>query len=418
MAGLPSVSLVCEGFVGQASTTSVGLGLADMQLAVVPGHPDVQSAEELRRNIINVTVESVIKGLTEKTNGHSYSEPEPAPEDIVFTGTFEEVNRFFYENEWGDGLPVVPPTIEKVREFLKFTERAPDEVIGVMLPDNRKATIWSVAVNGVMAGCRPEYMPILVAAAEAMADENYGVEHSGNTPGAETLLILNGPIIKQLNFNYERVVLAENEDVLAELGWQPIAADMGFKAGENVVTIARYTGGDVLASVHGENAERMMPYIADGVAKQVGWEVAFTVGMATATLRPLLILSPILARTIKNSGWTKRDVKQYLFEHARIPARKFEQYLGEYTHFIPDNRSLVDLANMRKAPRAFAESSDPDRLVPVVGKPDDFMVAVSGDPWRTNAYVFAHNGMLGYTVGKKINLPTKWDQLLREARGV
>jgi hypothetical protein len=62
MAGLPSVSLVCEGFVGQASTTSVGLGLADMQLAVVPGHPDVQSAEELRRNIINVTVESVIRG--------------------------------------------------------------------------------------------------------------------------------------------------------------------------------------------------------------------------------------------------------------------------------------------------------------------------------------------------------------------
>jgi hypothetical protein len=311
-----------------------------------------------------------------------------------------------------------------------------------------------------MAGCRPEYMPILVAAAEAMADENYGVEHSGNTPGAETLLILNGPIIKQLNFNYEqgvlrdgfqpntsigrfwrlylrniagfllhktdkgtygntwRVVLAENEDVLAELGWEPIAADMGFKAGENVVTIARYTGGDVLASVHGENAERMMPYIADGVAKQVGWEVAFTVGMATATLRPLLILSPILARTIKNSGWTKRDVKQYLFENARIPARKFEQYLGEYTHFIPDNRSLVDLANMRKAPRAFAESSDPNRMVPVVGKPDDFMVAVSGDPWRTNAYVFAHNGMLGYTVGKKINLPANWDQLLREARGV
>jgi hypothetical protein len=174
----------------------------------------------------------------------------------------------------------------------------------------------------------------------------------------------------------------------------------------------------VLASVHGENAERMMPYIADGVAKQVGWEVAFTVGMATSTMRPLLILSPILARTIKNSGWTKRDVKQYLFEHARIPARKFEQYLGEYTHFIPDNRSLVDLANMRKAPRAFAESSDPDRLVPVVGKPDDFMVAVSGDPWRTNAYVFAHNGMLGYTVGKKINLPANWDQLLREARGV
>jgi hypothetical protein len=460
LAGVPSVSLVCEGFIGQANTTSVGLGLAEMSLAVVPGHPDVQSVEELRRNIVNVTADAVIKGLTEETNGHVSAEPEPAPEEIIFSGAFEEVNRYFYENEWSDGLPIVPPTIEKVREFLKYTSRAPDETLGVSPPDNRKSTVWSVAVNGVMAGCRPEYMPILVALAEAMADPKYGVEHSGNTPGADTLIILNGPIIKQLRFNYEqgvlrdgfqantsvgrfwrlylrnlagflphktdkatygntwRVVLAENEEALAELGWDPVAADMGFKRGDNVVTISRYTGGDVLASVHGENAERLMPYVADGIAKQLGWELAFTVGMATATQRPLLILSPILAKTIKASGWSKRDIKRYLYEHARIPARKFEQYIGEYTHFIPDNRSLVDLVNMRKAPKAFAESGDPDRRVPLVGSADDFMVAVSGDPWRTNAYVFAHNGILGYPVAKRIELPGNWDELLREARGV
>jgi hypothetical protein len=430
-----------------------------MSLAVVPGHPDVQSAEELRRNIVNVTADAVIKGLTEESNGHVSAEPEPGPEEIVFTGTFEEVNRFFYENEWSDGLPIVPPSIGKVREFLKYTSRAPDDALGVSPPDNRKSTVWSVAVNGVMAGCRPEYMPVLVALAEAMADSKYGVEHSGNTPGADTLIILNGPIIKQLNFNYEqgalrdgfqantsvgrfwrlylrniagflphktdkatygntwRVVLAENEDVLAELGWEPISADMGFARGENAVTISRYTGGDVLASVHGENAERLMPYLADGVAKQVGWELAFTVGMATATQRPLLIVSPILARTISASGWSKRDIKQYLYEHARIPAHKFEQYIGGYTHLIPDNRSLVDLVNMRKAPKVFAESNDPDRRVPIVGSPDDFMVAVSGDPWRTNAYTFAHNGILGYPVSKKIELPDGWEQLLREARG-
>jgi hypothetical protein len=460
VAGVPAVSLVCEGFVGQANTTAVGLGLAGMQLAMVPGHVDVQSAEELRRNVVNVTVDAVVKGLTGETNGHVYSEPEPAPADIVFSGSFEEVNRFFYENKWSDGLPVVPPTLEKVREFLRFTERVPDESLGAILPDNRTATVWSVAVNGVMAGCRPEYMPILLALVEAMADPAYGVEHSGNTPGSETLIILNGPIIKQLGFNYEqgvlrdgfqantsvgrfwrlylrniagflphkndkgtfgntwRVVLAENDDALTAAGWEPCCADFGFKPGDNTVIISRYTGGDVIVSVHGENAERVMPYLADAVAKQIGWELAFTVGMANASQRPLLILSPILAKTIAASGWSRRDVKQYLFDHARIPAAKFERYIGKWTHLMPEGRTLVDYVNTGRAPRVFAESSDPNRMVPIVGRADDFMLAVSGDPLRTNAYTFVHNGILGYPVCKPIRLPVKWNELLQDAKGI
>jgi hypothetical protein len=431
-----------------------------MQLAMVPGHVDVQSAEELRRNVVNVTVDAVIKGLTGETNGYVGTEPQPAPTDIVFSGSFEEVTRFFYENEWSDGLPIVPPTIEKVREFLRFTQRPPEESLGVMLPDNRAASVWSVAVNGVMAGCRPEYMPILVALVEAMADPAYGVEHSGNTPGSETLIILNGPIIKQLHFNYEqgvlrdgfqantsvgrfwrlylrniagflphktdkgtfgntwRVVLAENEDALAGLGWEPCSADFGFSAGDNTVTISRYTGGDVIVSVHGENAERVMPYLADAVAKQLGWELAFTVGMANSSQRPLLILSPIIAKTIAASGWSRRDVKQYLFDHARIPASKFELYIGKWTHLMPENRTLVDYVNTGRAPRVFAESSDPARMVPIVGRPEDFMLAVSGDPLRTNAYTFVHNGILGYPVCKPVHLPDKWEELLKEAKGI
>ena len=75
--------------------------------------------------------------------------------------------------------PIVPPTREAIDEFLKFTDRAPDEVLGVLLPDRRAATVWNVAVNGVMAGCRPEYMPVLVALVEAMCDPQYGVCQSG-----------------------------------------------------------------------------------------------------------------------------------------------------------------------------------------------------------------------------------------------
>ena len=309
-----------------------------------------------------------------------------------------------------------------------------------------------------MAGCRPEYMPVLMALAEAMADPEYGGEHSGNTPGAETLITINGPIIKQLGFNYEqgamrdgflpnssigrfwrlylrnvagfllhqndkgtygntwRVVLAENEDAVAKCGWEPSSVDMGFDAGDNTVTIARYTGGDVIVSVFGNEAKQMLPYLADGVLKQNGWQLSFTLGIATGTLKPLLLLSPILAETIAKSGYSKADVRQYLYDHARLPAWKFEQYLGEFTNLVPGRRTLQDMVNLGKAPVQFAESDDPDRLVPIVCSPDDFMIVVTGDPMRTNAYTFAHNGMLGYPVAKKIALPDGWDAKLRAAK--
>lgn len=456
-AGVPSTSLVCEGFVGQAGTTSVGLGLPNLAVSKVPGHVDTQSVEELKRNVLEVTLASVIENLTtDPETAVAIREPEPT--DIVFEGTFEEVNRLYYENGWSDGLPIIPPSESKIQAFLDFTEKDPHAVLGSILPDNRSATPWNVAINGVMAGCRPEYMPVLMALVEAMADPEYGVEHSGNTPGAETLITINGPIIKELGFNCEqgamrdgfqanssigrfwrlylrnvagfllhqndkgtygntwRVVLAENEDAVAKVGWEPLSTDMGFAAGDNTVTIARYTGGDVILSVYGDSAEKMLPYLADGVVKQNGWQLCFTLGIATGTMRPLLLLSPILAETIAKSGLSKADVRQYLYDHARWPAWKFEQYIGEFTNLVPGRRTLRDLVNLGKAPPQFAESDDPNRMVPIVCSPDDFMIVVTGDPMRTNAYTFSHNGMLGYPVAKKIALPGNWDTQLRAAK--
>ena len=91
------------------------------------------------------------------------------------------------------------------------------------------------------------------------------------------------------------------------------------------------------------------------------------------------MLSPILAEPMARSGYSKRDVQEYLFKRARILARKFEQYIGKYTHFIPDNRAQVDLANIGKAPRIFAESDDPDRRWSRSSEhPAIFLIAVSG----------------------------------------
>ncbi len=186
-AGFPTSSLVCEGFLGQAAATSVGLGMPNLPVALIPGHPGAQSVAELRANVRNITAQQVIDNLLTQPAEHR-TLPEPSARDIVFRGTFEEVNAHFYEREWSDGLPIVPPTLEKIEEFLSFTDRLPDESLGILLPESRAATIWAVAVNGVMAGCRPQYMPILVALIEAMADPTYGVEHSGNTPGSACTL--------------------------------------------------------------------------------------------------------------------------------------------------------------------------------------------------------------------------------------
>jgi hypothetical protein len=439
----------------QGSATAAGLGLPNLPMAKIPGHVDLQSEAELEKNITTVTLDMVIGNLTIEIEEAKAAAPEPRPKDIIYKGTFEEVNDLFYKNEWSDGLPIVPPTIEKVQEFLKYTDRSSEDVIGVLLPANRKATVWNIAVNGVMAGCRPAYMPILIAAIEAMADPKYGVEHSGNTPGADTLIILNGPIIKELGFNYEqgalrdgfqpntsigrfwrlylrnvagflphktdkatygntwRVVLAENEEAVARIGWEPMSVDMGFKAGENVVTVSRYTGGDVISSVIGDTIDKILSYIADAVVKQIGWELVFTVGIAACTQRPHLILSPVIAETISKCGYSKKDVKKYLYGHARLPAWKFEQYIR---HAVPGGRTLCDLVKEGNAPKQFGESTDPNRLVPIVCSPDDFLITISGDPLRSNAYIFVHNGMLGYPTSKKIKLPVNWDKLLKEAK--
>ena len=206
----------------------------------------------------------------------------------------------------------MPPTRERVEQFLRCTDREPDEVLGILLPDSRAATIWSIAVNGVMAGCRPEYMPVLVALVEAMADPYYGVEHSGNTPGGETLIILNGPIIKELGFNYTqgvmrdgflpntsigrfwrlylrnvagflphkndkatfgntwRVVVAENEDVVKELGWEPQQRRHGLcgrrQHGHDLALHRRQSH---LCRLSGSTPEEMLPYLADGVVEAI-----------------------------------------------------------------------------------------------------------------------------------------------------
>lgn len=445
-AGFPTVSLICDGFLSQAAVNAQGIGLPGLAVARIPGHVDVMSVEELRRAVTNVTAPAIADAVL-AAPGEPASDPtalqEHQPRDIVFSGDLDAVMEHYDEQGWSDGLPIVPPTIERVEKFLAHTPLDPDHSLGVVASDNRAATVWSVAVNGVMAGCRPDYMPVLVAIAEAICDPAFGIERNSSS-GAETLIMLNGPDIKRLGFNFEqgvlrdgfrantsigrffrlyfrniagflphrrdkatfgntwRVVLAENEDVLTEIGWPSLAQEAGYSKHDSVVTIARYSGGDVLPNVSGSRPDEIAAVLAGALRKVITWQVRYTLGFADGMLRPLLLVTPILARALATGGWSKADLKRYLFRHCRMTAADFERHLA----FGGDTRQAIwtisEHVRMGKAPACFLESDDPQRLVPIVYDPDDFMIAVTGDPLRTNAYAFAPTGILGYPTSRRV----------------
>ena len=455
-AGTPSVSLVCDGFDRQALATGRGLGFDRMRLARLRGHVDSQSRADMIASFLTHTVPEVVAGLTEPdvtSDGEASSEPDAL--DIVATGTIDEINEYFITRGWCDGSPFLPPTRERVEAFIAPTGHDPWRQLGVARPAGRDITVWSVAVNAVMAGCHPAHLPVLLAVAETLAGDHYGVEHSGNTTGADALMILNGPCIDDLGFNHgqgalregtrantavgrwlrlfqrnvcgftadehdkgtfgnsTRTVLAEDHAALREIGWSPISGDFGFGEGDDVITIGRINAGMMIGSVFGSTPAEILPYLADGLVRVTGWELTHNFGLGRAQYRPLLILSPVLARIFGRHGWSKDDVRAALFQQARLPARKYEQLIGEWSNLTAGRRTLTDLVAQGELPAVFAESDDPQRLVPIVTEPGKFVIAVAGDPNRTNAYTMSNDGTHGNWTANRIDRSFATDLMCR-----
>src|SRR5262245_36687220 len=110
--------------------------MPNIPVAVVPGHIGTKSPEQLQRDILEVTTQAIIDNLTVAPAAGTDAS-EPGPRDIVVRGGFKEVNRYFQEHEYSDGLPIVPPTRNEIDSFLRFVERDPFETLGVLLPDRR-----------------------------------------------------------------------------------------------------------------------------------------------------------------------------------------------------------------------------------------------------------------------------------------
>ncbi len=468
--GIPTVTLCCDGFKTAGSFTAKGEGYPNLPFATHPGHVNTTPNEQVYDNAVNVMLEQVIKGLTVQPKD-AKPKREPGRTDVIFSGTFEEVNDYFMAKEWSEGLPIVPPTVEKVEEFMKFTTRDPDEVLGVLKPDNRKATIWSVAVNGVMSGCRPEYMPVLIAITEAMCDPNFTQENLGHTPATECMIILSGPIGEQLGFNYTqgalrpgfqantsvgrfwrmylrnvagflphktdkgcygdnfRIVLCENDEYMEKIGWQPYRVDRGFKKEDSVITVMSLTERTQAIECGWPTAEGILTAIEKRMADNHMFIQFFFRGQA---MKPLVVITPTIVDSLLREGYTKEMVKEHFFKGAKmrlwnLSNRLAERFVigvndGNWPEFIGSKESYGDFKVNTNGQLEFYDANGnltdmgEERFIQMMADPDDFQLVISGDPARDHAIIGAQNGFIGRPTSKKIELPANWDELLKQRK--
>jgi len=443
--GIPSVAIASTGFMYQARVISQALGIPHVPVAEYPGTIPTDSSETLREKAVSAVFPVVVDGLRGLVagvgEGDEVAEREPDPREVVFTGGLDDVQDYFEDRLWTDGLPVIPPTLDRVERFMAQTPREPDEVFGTLLPANREATVWSVAVNGVMAGCRPEYMPILVAMAEALSDPEFRIQDGGSTPGWEPLVTVSGPMVKRLGFNtkaglmrvgprantsigrflrlYMRnvagllsppgrtdkgsigsglnVAMGEDDDALEKIGWPPTRVEHGFAQEDDVVTVRSVYAISQPIYTSGHTAETHLAALAHIHATTVGpW--IFT-GIWFQRWAPLLLLNPAVAEVIAAEGLTKDDVRQYIYDHAQIGAR----WLDIWPHHVGgDEFELTKMIERGEAPPDFSRSTDPDRLVPTMMSPDELTIIVAGDPGRNQSRFYINNHEQGPPVSRRV----------------
>jgi hypothetical protein len=451
--GLPTASIIGSGFLRQAEVIVKGQGVP-LAIGVYPGAPMVDSDTELRRKVEEELAPGLLRGLTGEAPRETDASIEPAAGEVVFSGTFDEVQEHFHRKLWTDGLPIVPPTRARVDAFLRFTDRKPDGVLRAIPQEGREASILSIAVTGVMAGCRPEYMPVLVAILEAMCDPKYRVEDSGSTPGWEPVVIVSGPIVKQLDFNFGQgmmrvgrqantsigrfvrlylrnicgfrippgagdkgsigqsflVAMAEDEDSAREIGWPTYGEDRGFKAGENVVTVRSVVAITSPLYSGGDRAEVHVAQWADVIGGSFTYW-AHT-GFKTGLWSPLIVAGPGIAKVIAGE-WSKDRVRRYLYDNIKVTA-------GRATHHAhmtsTPTFSLERLVRDGILPPEYAASGDPQRLINVIIKPEMVEILVAGDPGRNQSRAYMSNHVQGPPTSRKIELPRNWEALLNGNR--
>ncbi len=318
-------------------------------------------------------------------------------------GPLTEAIEAAYEQGWTDGLPVAPATRETVAPFLAATARAPDEVIAKIPPHGGDATVEKIAINSVMAGCRPEYFPAVLAAISAISDERFSLQGVvGSTHMATPVLVFNGPVRQRLGIHYGGNLLGPGFRANATIGravnlvlkniggsyagttaksvfgqggrftccfaedessnpWDPLHVERGFQRDESTVTAFPGASPQHIYNPGADDALALLDTMADGMA-----------ALGNAQLRvmgdAMVIFSPHHAGLLSNAGLKKADVRQYLFEHARKPVEQVNLMLGK--------NFSVDLK--RKLWPRWLDFEAPGAMIPVVRRAADILVLVAG----------------------------------------
>lgn len=325
----------------------------------------------------------------------------------------EQLLEEFHRRAWTDGLPIVPPTPEAVMRHVEASGLPPLSIVGRIPPKWGEATVQKIAVNSVMAGCLPGYMPLLVTAVQAMLVEQfnlYGVQ--ATTHPCAIALLINGPIATTLGIHAGtgafgpgwrpnasigraiRLILlnlggaqpgildhatqgtpakfsycfAENEEASP---WPPLSAARGFAKDVSVVTVAAIEGPHNINDHGSSSGEQVLQTIA-GAMSGAGSNCLYL-----SVADSFLFLGPEHAAQIARAGYSRQDIQDYLFHHARTP-----------TAWIGSGHLQYLRRRHRDNPRYHELGLDADSMdsIPILSKPDDIQVAVVGGHGRHSAW--------------------------------
>jgi len=424
-AGIPAVVVTTTGFTAIARAAGKAEGITGLRVAEYPGAVGVHPEALVEKNVESVLFDQIVNELTKPRSGENQGAPGAAARagDIVFEGTFDAINDHFKQQLWSDELPIIPPTLERVEAFLKHTKHAPDEQIAVLPQANLAAVPWNIAANAVMAGCRPEHMPVLIAAVEAIADNAYNLNNIGSTWGVLPFLLVNGPAAKKLGiengaqlvskganpaigralgliikniagyklgrnymgtFGYPmNFVVAENE---AQCPWEPYHVEHGFDKNDSTVTACGTVTWGWPPAIYGTEeksaAQAALEFLSIEVTKKPC--LARLVERGANGFRNMItfLLAPPIAKALHSAGYTKQKIRDYVYEHARVPCRELE-FLIEYGH--SEAFKIPDMVARGLLPKEYLVR--PDELVRVLPSPDVINIVVCGDPDRNRAMV-------------------------------
>jgi len=322
-----------------------------------------------------------------------------AADAVEVEDSLEAALEIFERNKWTDGLPIVPPTEKRVAAMLDVVQRDPQDVLRILAPSGAEATVELTAINAVMAGCKPDYFPVVVAAVEAIADPafNLGAIQGTNNP-ATTMIIVNGPIATELGINSAgncfgqgwrsnltigralRLVcqnigggqpqitdlavhgqpgkiafcFAENE---SESPWEPLHVERGYSSGENTVTVV----GAVCVVNIIDGFSTTPEGLLTTIIHSMDYAGQTRLGRGGELM---LVLCPYHASLLAEAGWSKNDAKRWLHDNARI----------RFTRLAPGK--VEDLSAM-----GFSE------FVPLSYAPEAFVLVVAGGPGTHAAYI-------------------------------